>query len=168
MKIKCHRYHFSVFRVLLHSIWHRSWLSQRECFYQKHTVHLWSKKQEDLASLTEPSQKLLQVSCFSNRWPQPPAALSWRLSRTHWCRKLAETILLLLSRSSCGRLCATTQTAARRAPLSLGFSRQEHWGGLPFPPPETIITTLLLVKLVTVASVSLISWRSGTEAQNIM
>ena len=24
---------------------------------------------------------------------------------------------------------------AHQAPLSMGFSRQEHWGGLPFPPP---------------------------------
>ena len=27
----------------------------------------------------------------------------------------------------------TPQTAAHQAPLSLGFSRQEHWSGLPFP-----------------------------------
>jgi len=26
-------------------------------------------------------------------------------------------------------------TVARQAPLSLGFPRQEHWSGLPFPPP---------------------------------
>ena len=26
-------------------------------------------------------------------------------------------------------------TAAHQAPLSLGFSRQEHWSGLPFPSP---------------------------------
>ena len=26
-------------------------------------------------------------------------------------------------------------TAARQAPLSTGFSRQEHWSGLPLPPP---------------------------------
>jgi len=26
--------------------------------------------------------------------------------------------------------------AAHQAPPSLGFSRQEHWSGLPFPPPE--------------------------------
>ena len=26
-------------------------------------------------------------------------------------------------------------TAARQAPLSMGFSRQEHWSGLPCPPP---------------------------------
>ena len=25
--------------------------------------------------------------------------------------------------------------AAHQAPLSMGFSRQEYWSGLPFPPP---------------------------------
>ena len=30
---------------------------------------------------------------------------------------------------------ATPQTAAHQAPLSLGFSRQDHWSGLPFPSP---------------------------------
>ena len=44
-------------------------------------------------------------------------------------------LLLLLSRFSRVRLCATPQTAAHQAPPSLGFSRQEHWGGLPFPSP---------------------------------
>ena len=33
------------------------------------------------------------------------------------------------------RLCVTLQTAAHQAPLSLGFSKQEHWSGLPFPSP---------------------------------
>ena len=33
------------------------------------------------------------------------------------------------------RLCATPQMAAHKAPPSLGFSRQEHWSGLPFPSP---------------------------------
>ena len=42
---------------------------------------------------------------------------------------------LLLSHFSHVRLCATPQTAAHQAPLTLGFSRQEHWSGLPFPPP---------------------------------
>ena len=41
--------------------------------------------------------------------------------------------LLLLSLFSHIQLCATPQTAAHQAPLSLGFSRQEHWSGLPFP-----------------------------------
>ena len=30
---------------------------------------------------------------------------------------------------------ATLWTVARQAPLSMGFPRQEHWSGLPFPPP---------------------------------
>ena len=44
-------------------------------------------------------------------------------------------LLLLLSRFSRVRLCATPQMAAHQAPPSLGFSRQEHWSGLPFPSP---------------------------------
>ena len=44
-------------------------------------------------------------------------------------------LLLLLSHFSCVRLCATPEMAAHQAPPSLGFSRQEHWSGLPFPSP---------------------------------
>ena len=44
-------------------------------------------------------------------------------------------LLLLLSRFSHDRLCATPYTEAHQAPPSLGFSRQEHWSGLPFPSP---------------------------------
>ena len=32
------------------------------------------------------------------------------------------------------RLFATPQTVARQAPLSMGFSKQEHWSRLPSPP----------------------------------
>ena len=31
------------------------------------------------------------------------------------------------------RLCVTPWTVARQAPLSMGFSQQEYWNGLPFP-----------------------------------
>ena len=44
-------------------------------------------------------------------------------------------VVLLLSRFSRVQLCATPETAAHQAPPSLGFSRQEHWSGLPFPSP---------------------------------
>ena len=43
--------------------------------------------------------------------------------------------LLLLSHVSRVWLCATPWTAAHQAPPSMGFSRQEHWSGLPFPSP---------------------------------
>ena len=45
-------------------------------------------------------------------------------------------LLLLLSHFSRVRLCATPETAAQQAPPSLGFSKQEHWSGLPFPSPR--------------------------------
>ena len=38
------------------------------------------------------------------------------------------------SLQSC-QLCAKPWTAAHQAPLSMGFSRQEYWIGLPFPSP---------------------------------
>ena len=44
-------------------------------------------------------------------------------------------LLLLLSCFSRVRLCVTPETAAHQVPPSLGFSRQEHWSGLPFPSP---------------------------------
>ena len=43
---------------------------------------------------------------------------------------------MLVSHFSRVRLCATPQTAAHQAPLSLGFSRQEYWSGVPFPNYE--------------------------------
>ena len=48
---------------------------------------------------------------------------------------LVMLLLLLLSRFSRVPLCVTPETAAHQAPLSLGFSRQEHWSGVPFPSP---------------------------------
>ena len=33
------------------------------------------------------------------------------------------------------QLCATPWTAARQAPPSMGFSRQEYWSGVPLPSP---------------------------------
>ena len=36
------------------------------------------------------------------------------------------------------QLFATTWTVSRQDPLSMKFSRQEDWSGLPFPPPEDL------------------------------
>ena len=33
---------------------------------------------------------------------------------------------------------ATPWTVGGQAPLSMGFSRQEYWTGLPFPSPENL------------------------------
>ena len=37
------------------------------------------------------------------------------------------------------RLFATPWTAAHQAPPSLGFSKQEHWSGVSFPPPGGLL-----------------------------
>ena len=42
----------------------------------------------------------------------------------------------VLSHFSRVQLFVTLWTIARQAPLSLGFSRQEYWSGLPCPPPR--------------------------------
>ena len=44
------------------------------------------------------------------------------------------SVLCMLSHFSHVRLFVIPWTAAHQAPLSLGFSRQEHWGGLLCPP----------------------------------
>ena len=73
-----------------------------------------------------PRRLVLSLSYFS-RNPVSPSPLPFG---EPW-----NSLLLLLSHFSCVWLCATTQTGAHQAPPSLGFSRQEHWSGLPFPSP---------------------------------
>ena len=54
----------------------------------------------------------------------------WKKKDQHYNSWL---LLLLLSRFSRVRLCVTPEKAAHQAPLSLEFSKQEHWSGPPFP-----------------------------------
>ena len=44
-------------------------------------------------------------------------------------------VLYMQSRFNCVQFFATPWTVACWAPLSLGFSRQRYWSGLPFPHP---------------------------------
>ena len=46
--------------------------------------------------------------------------------------------MCMLSHSSCAQLCATLWTVARQTPISMEFSRQDYWGGLPCPPPGNL------------------------------
>ena len=47
----------------------------------------------------------------------------------------------MLSRFSCVRLFATLWTVAHQASLSMEFSRQEYWSGLPCSPPGDLPDT---------------------------
>ena len=61
-----------------------------------------------------------------------PIILHWRLLQDHGYN-------FLYVRMSVSRLAVsdsvTPWTLAHQAPLSMGFSRQEYWSGLPFPSP---------------------------------
>ena len=85
---------------------------------------------------------------FPNPEIEPASLMSPCMSLMHWqvgflplappgkpLRKGLLLLLLLLSRFSLVRLCATPYTAAHQALPSLGFSRKEYWSGLPFPSP---------------------------------
>ena len=61
----------------------------------------------------------LQYSCLENSTDRG----AWRAT-VHEVKSLSRV-----------RLFATPWTVAHQAPLSMGFSRQEYWSGLPFPSP---------------------------------
>ena len=61
-------------------------------------------------------------------WTEEPVGLPSHVAES-------DKLLLLLSLFSHVWFLATPWTVAHQAPLSLGFSRQEHWSGLPFPSP---------------------------------
>ena len=58
-----------------------------------------------------------------------PNTHAFRLQREKtWCSGWVQSLF------SCAWLFATPGTVAHEAPLSMGFSRQEYWSELPYPP----------------------------------
>ena len=62
-----------------------------------------------------------------------PGAVSLGIAAGYWAS--VGPVTWVLSHFSRVRLCATPWTAACQASLSMGFSRQGYWSGMPFPPP---------------------------------
>ena len=75
---------------------------------------------------------LLHCSIFNKPWTPPPKKKhliilsSGVFACVHVC---------MLSRFSWVWFFATLWTIAHQAPLSMGFSKQQYWRGLPCPPP---------------------------------
>ena len=67
-------------------------------------------------------------------------------------------VYVLLSRL---QLSATPR--AHQAPLSMGFSRQEHWSGLPFPSPKET-TERKKVKSLSRVRLCVTPWTIGYQA----
>ena len=60
------------------------------------------------------------------------------------------------------RVFATPWTVAHQAPLSLGFSRQEYWSGLPFPSPGNLPDPGIELRSPTLQEDALTSEPPGT------
>ena len=71
-------------------------------------------------------------------WNHCCLANSWRNYGEGVAGDLCSSMRVMLSCFSCVWLFATLWTEAHQAPLSMGFSRQEYWSGLPCPPPEDL------------------------------
>ena len=57
----------------------------------------------------------------------------------------------MLSCFRCVQLFMTPWTLDHQAPLSMGFSRQEYWSGLPCPPPGDLPDPGIDLSLMSVA-----------------
>ena len=79
------------------------------------------------------SHKKNEILPSAATWMDPEIVVLSEACQTE--KEKYHMLLLLLSRFSRVQLCATPQMEAHQAPSSLGFSRQEHWSGLPFPSP---------------------------------
>ena len=95
--------------------------------------------------------------CISPVFP----TLQANITLCYPCIYLSDAMLLyaMLSHFSRVRLCVTV---AYQAPPSLGFSRQEHWSGLPFPSPMHESEKWKWSR--SVESDSAIPWTAGYQA----
>ena len=78
----------------------------------------------------------LQYSCLENSMDRG----SWRatvhvVAESDMTEHAHTQLHQSVSRSVVSNSFATQWTVAHQAPLSMGFSRQEYWRGLPFSPP---------------------------------
>ena len=115
--------------------------------------------------------------CAGNVWLQKLFFDCYALF--YLCKKMEIEIPLffpqcerMLNHFSCVQLCAASQTAAHQAPLSMGFSRQEHCSGFPCPPgdfpdpgmePASLSSPALAGGFFTTST----TWETPTDTRNI-
>ena len=90
------------------------------------------------------SFRFCQNSLFHKGTQSSPALInSWFTWHCSFCYRAYHalpciTCAWMFSCFSRVQLFAIPWTVALQAPLTMGFSRQEHWSGLPCPPPEDL------------------------------
>ena len=59
----------------------------------------------------------------------------------HICIRVNNILNIVLeNENEVAQSCPTLRPHGHQAPLSVGFSRQEYWSGLPFPCPGNFLT----------------------------
>ena len=82
--------------------------------------------------------------------------LKVKISRCRWQRTKPSLCACMPVHFSRVQLSVIPWTIARQASLSMGFSRQEYWRGLPFPPPGTLLDPG--IEPVSLMSPALVGW----------
>ena len=72
-------------------------------------------------------QSALRTLMLAIKGPSPEG--KW-----HFCSEFIKQAGPIVQSLGCGPLFVTPWTVAQQAPLSMRFSRQEYWSGLPFLP----------------------------------
>ena len=68
---------------------------------------------------------------------------------------------------SCLTLCDPMDCVAHQAPLSMGFSRQEYWSGLPFPSPGDLPNPGIEPRSSALQADSLVSEAPGKSSSKV-
>ena len=88
---------------------------------------------------TVTSLQTVRAICFQKRNPPLPVTLRMTPKTILRVRSTRLPVVEAQVKKTVSRLVefdsATPWTVPHQAPLSMGFSRQESWSGLPFPPP---------------------------------
>ena len=91
--------------------------ASRTCIHRPHSPHREKKKRLENY---RPSTWKATPASLQDLMPGGTSIFTWGAVLSHFSRV---------------RLFATLWTVARQAPLSVGFSRQTYWSGLPCPSP---------------------------------
>ena len=107
--------------------WSKAWIVRSvNVFYLGAAQHL---------QCLENSLPYLHGALGRKQHPLPPRGLTPPDSSVPWCPAARVWAFMSMSMYMCSVVsdCATPWTVACQSPLSMGFSRQEYWSGLPFP-----------------------------------
>ena len=105
------------------------------CCLSRHVAGMWSAERgQDLMS----AQVWCSCLLWTHFWYKPVIPGFLFCKQGQWFSNPPLIGAWVLSHFICVQLFVTPRTVAHQAPLSMGFSRQECWSGLPCPSPGAL------------------------------